>query len=307
MPAKDLRIEEQDLPLVAVLMPTFNGALYLHDQILSIKNQTDVVVRVYVNDDGSSDGTVEMIEGFVEAGLVYRVFKSNRIGSTQAFFRLLFEAQDEKYIAFSDQDDIWHPEKLQKSVKLLESEKSQMVFTSREHINAQGLTIGFSPRIRKSPGFRNALVENIAYGNTQLISEVACKTILRVGAVPVRHFDAWVYLIVSAEHKVTFLDLPLTKYRIHKNNQVGVRRKLDFRQAKKGLQNYYHQNRLFLQRNLANVDEVTISTIETHMRICDSRSLKCFLPRSNFIAYRQSRLDQFLIRLVLPFSSGRQK
>jgi hypothetical protein len=182
-----------------------------------------------------------------------------------------------------------------------------MVFTSREHINAQGLTIGFSPRIRKSPGFRNALVENIAYGNTQLISEAACKTILRVGAVQVRHFDAWVYLIVSAEHKVSFLDLPLTKYRIHKNNQVGVRRKLDFRQAKKGLQDFYHQNRLFLERNLGNVDEVTISTIETHMRICDSRSLKCFFPRSNFIAYRQSRLDQFLIRLVLPFSSGRQK
>ena len=292
---------------MAVLLPTFNGDLYLEVQLLSITSQVGVEVRVYVNDDGSTDNTPELIQKFVRNGLIYRSFTSNRIGSTQAFFKLLFEAQHENYIAFCDQDDIWDPEKLQKSVKLLDSENSQMVFTSREHINSDGITIGFSPRIRKSPGFRNALVENIAYGNTQLISEAACKTILRVGAVPVRHFDAWVYLIVSAMHKVSFLDLPLTKYRIHRNNQVGVRRKLNFSQAKKGLQNYYHQNRILLQSNLHNVDQATISAIENHMLICESRSVRWFFTRSRFIAYRQRRLDQFLLRLALPYSSGRQK
>ena len=303
----ELNSKKKSLPRVAVLLPTFNGDLYLEDQLLSISSQVGVEVRVYVNDDGSTDNTPELIQKFIKDGLIYRSFKSDRIGSTQAFFKLLFEAQHENYIAFSDQDDIWDNEKLQKSIEILESENSQMVYTSREHINSQGLTVGFSPRVRKRPGFRNALVENIAYGNTQLICNEACKEILRVGVVPVKHFDSWVYLIVSAVFKISFLDLPLTKYRIHKNNQIGVRKRLDFRQGSKGLQDYYHQNRILLQSNLYNIDHATISAIKNHILICESRSLRWFFTSSSFIAYRQGRLDQFLLRLVLPYSSGRQK
>ena len=180
-----------------------------------------------------------------------------------------------------------------------------MVFTSREYIDAKGLTIGLSPRIRKKPGLGNALVENIAYGNTQMICSEVRKTILSVGAVPVKHFDSWVYLIVCAAYKTSFLNLPLTKYRIHNNNQIGVRKRLDFRPAARGLHDYYLQNRILLQSNLAEVDQASISAIENHLLICDSRSLRWCFNRSRFIAYRQRRLDQFLMRLVLPFSSGR--
>jgi glycosyltransferase involved in cell wall biosynthesis len=300
-------MEKQPLPTVGVLLPTYNGSLFLEDQLLSIRSQIGVVVRVYVNDDGSTDTTAQIIEKFISSNLIYKSFSSNRIGSTQAFFKLLLEAKNEKYIAFCDQDDIWDPEKLQKSIEILESENSQMVFTSRKYIDAQGLTIGTSPVIRRSPGFRNALVENIAFGNTQLIGSDAIKLILRLGTVPVKHFDAWVYLIVSAVYKISFLDLPLTKYRIHEENQIGLRNRLDFKGARKGLADYYYQNRILLQSNLESVDQATISAIEDHMSICDSRSLRWFFSRSRFIAYRQRRLDQFLIRLVLPFSSGWQK
>ena len=300
-------MQKQPLPTVGVLLPTFNGGLYLEDQLLSIRSQIGVEVRVYINDDGSTDNTPQIIEKFMSSDFIYKGFSSNRIGSTQAFFKLLLEAKNEKYIAFCDQDDIWDPEKLQKSIEILESENSQMVFTSRKYIDAQGLTIGISPVIRRSPGFRNALVENIAFGNTQLIGSDAIKLILRLGAVPVKHFDAWVYLIVSAVYKISFLDLPLTNYRIHGENQIGLRKRLDFKGARKGLADYYYQNLMLLQSNLESVDQATISAIEDHMSICDSRSLRWFFSRSRFIAYRQRRLDQFLIRLLLPFSSGRQK
>jgi glycosyltransferase involved in cell wall biosynthesis len=294
-------------PTVAVLLPTFNGAMFLQEQLLSINSQIGVEVRVYINDDGSTDGSLQIIEKFMNNGHVYKMFKSNRIGSTQAFFRLLEETENETYIAFCDQDDIWDPEKLQKSVQILEREGSQMVFTSREYIDAKGKTIGFSPRIRKKPGLRNALVENIAYGNTQMICSEVRKAILSIGAVPVKHFDSWVYLIVCAAFKISFLDLPLTKYRIHSDNQIGVRGRFDFRRATRGLHDYYLQNRILLQSNLADIDQATISAIENHMLICDSRSLRWFFNRSRFIAYRHRRLDQFLMRLVLPFSSGAQK
>jgi glycosyltransferase involved in cell wall biosynthesis len=289
---------------VGVLLPTFNGGLHLRDQLLSIRSQVGVDVRVYVNDDGSTDGSLQVLEEFIRSGLVFKLFSSNRIGSTQAFFKLLLEAKNEEYIAFCDQDDIWDSEKLQKSIGIMVRENSQMVFTRRKYIDGRGFALGFSPRIRKTPGFRNALIENIAYGNTQLIGSGAIKTILRVGAVPVKHFDAWIYLIVSAVHKISFLDLPLTNYRIHSENQIGLRKRLDFRRARNGLQDYYRQNQILLQSNLTYVDQATISAIETHMSICDSRSLRLVFSRSKFIAYRQRRLDQFLIRLFLPFSSG---
>jgi hypothetical protein len=119
-----------------------------------------------------------------------KVFKSGRIGLIAAFFTLLTEVGDEKYIAFSNQDDIWNHKKLLKGISVIQSEKREMVFSGREHADRKGVTFGFSSRVRKSPSWRNARVENIAFGNTQLITRKARGEILKIGPVPVKHFDA---------------------------------------------------------------------------------------------------------------------
>ena len=99
--------------------------------------------------------------------------------------------------------------------------------------------------MRKSPSWRNALVENIAFGNTQLITRKALAEILKIGPVPVKHLGAWVYLVISSLFKVSYTQTSLIKYRVHSGNQIGVLRLFDYFRGLKGLLENYNQNRIF--------------------------------------------------------------
>lgn len=294
-------------PVVAVLMPTYNGGLFLAEQLQSISNQVGVQVNLYINDDGSTDDTLGIVHEWLSNGFVYKVFKSDRIGSSAAFFKLLAEVGDEKYVAFSDQDDIWNHEKLLKGISVIENEKSEMVFSAREHVDQNGKTFGFSSPVRKPPGWRNALVENIAFGNTQLITRKAGKEVLKVGTVPVKHFDAWVYLLISAIFKVSYIDTPLIKYRVHAGNQVGVRGLFSYFRGPIGLREYYNQNCLLLSVAQGRIDHKRLLSLEKHIKVSENRNPITFLQRSNLIAYRQNSLDQILTLLILPFSGLKRK
>ena len=97
---------------IAVLMSTYNGEEFLRDQIESILNQEKVNVTLYVRDDGSSDRTVEILSSYEEQGKLKLICGKN-CGVGNSFMHLLYTSdQDFDFYAFSDQDDIWLPDKL---------------------------------------------------------------------------------------------------------------------------------------------------------------------------------------------------
>ena len=99
------------IPYVAVLMSTWNGEKYLQAQIDSILKQEGVQVKLIVRDDGSSDATAAILEEYQQAGkLSWHAGKN--LGYTASFMELCKNAPSADYYAFSDQDDIWLPEKL---------------------------------------------------------------------------------------------------------------------------------------------------------------------------------------------------
>jgi rhamnosyltransferase len=110
-------------PRVAVLMATFNGASFFLDQISSIKAQVGVGVNVFISDDGSTDGTVNLIESILHksppAILLPKV--TSRGGAGQNFYRLIRDIPltDYEYFAFADQDDIWKSDKLLRAINQL--------------------------------------------------------------------------------------------------------------------------------------------------------------------------------------------
>ena len=73
------------IPRVTVLLATFNGVKFLDQQLNSLTGQHEVEVEVYANDDGSTDGTVDLLEIWKETGLIKKITRSNQIGSSQAF------------------------------------------------------------------------------------------------------------------------------------------------------------------------------------------------------------------------------
>lgn len=110
-------------PRVSVLITTFNGGIYLNDQLKSIANQSEVEVYILASDDCSSDNTPKLLQEALDLGSLLILLPKQKCGSAAAnFFRLLRDADftHVDYVALSDQDDIWQEDKLSHAVQKIQ-------------------------------------------------------------------------------------------------------------------------------------------------------------------------------------------
>ncbi len=210
-------------------MATYNGGRFLTPQLESIREQTIAEIDVLASDDGSTDDTSSILESFAANWPKGRfdIVRGPGQGFADNFRSLLARTDiDADYFAFSDQDDIWRPDKLEAAIAWLASRPPDCpaLYCSRtELIDEGGRHIGFSPAFLRPPGLRNALVQSIAGGNTMvfnraayaLLSEAARRTAFLT-------HDWWSYLLVTAaDGEVHYALKPRVLYRQHGNNLVG--------------------------------------------------------------------------------------
>ena len=108
-------------PLVSVLMPAYNSELYIAEAIQSILNQTYQNIELIIFDDGSSDKTRQVIQGFTDPRII-KVFSDQNYGVVRARNEMI-DRTTGKYIALMDADDIADPTRLEKQVSILETGK----------------------------------------------------------------------------------------------------------------------------------------------------------------------------------------
>lgn len=111
-----MNVSVSPIPRVAVLLAAYNGMQWLPEQLESILDQAGVEVTVFVSVDRSSDGTFEWVTELAQRNprLLPLPYGEQFGGAAKNFFRLLrdVDLQEFDYVAFADQDDIWHPSKL---------------------------------------------------------------------------------------------------------------------------------------------------------------------------------------------------
>ena len=119
---------DSNLPSVAVLMATYNGAKYIRQQMDSILAQQNVDISVFVRDDHSSDETVAIVNDYAQRGKIFLLSqKPAQLRVTKNFYSIVQEIDLSKvdYMAYSDQDDIWLPNKMDEAIKALTENRSQ--------------------------------------------------------------------------------------------------------------------------------------------------------------------------------------
>lgn len=113
---------------VLVLMSTYNGECYLRDQLSSLYRQECVDVHLLVRDDGSSDGTISILNEFSDKYGKMTILMGENMGPAKSFHYLIYLAHLEykgyDYYAFCDQDDVWKSDKIKNAVALLEGESA---------------------------------------------------------------------------------------------------------------------------------------------------------------------------------------
>lgn len=189
--------------------------------------------RLIASDDGSDDATKPVIAGFSarHPGRDIALIDGPRRGFAQNFLYLLRAAgPDTPFAALSDQDDIWLPGKLTRGLAALSGipKAEPALYCGRTLVCDAALNpVGLSPLFARPPGFRNALVQSIAGGNTMILNRAALTLAQQASREPdeiVSH-DWWLYQIVAgAGGRVIYDPEPQVLYRQHGANLVGANR-----------------------------------------------------------------------------------
>lgn len=214
---------------VAILLCTYNGSRFLGEQLESFVKQTHENWVVYASDDGSSDDTLLLLNKYQQMlGKDRLILLSGpREGFARNFLSLVKNRSIiADYFAFSDQDDIWFEDKLERSIaKVAAPHDIPALYCSRTRlISADKQVQGFSPLFSAAPDFANALVQSIAGANTMLINVQARELLAQTpdDAVIVAH-DWLTYLLVTGCGGTVFYDSqPTLDYRQHSENLIGA-------------------------------------------------------------------------------------
>lgn len=215
---------------VAILLCTFDGQRFLSDQLESLRSQTYPDWELWVSDDGSQDRTRVILDSFQASAGADRssIHNGPAEGFVANFLSLVCHASiTADYYAFSDQDDVWEPEKLERAVNWLKSVPQSVpaLYCSRTRlVDPENNEIGLSPLFPKSPTFANALTQNVGGGNTMVFNHAARELIRLAGDnVDVVAHDWWAYLVVTGCGGQVFYDpIPSIRYRQHENNLIGA-------------------------------------------------------------------------------------
>ena len=208
---------------VQVLLSSYNGEQYIKEQLDSILKQDNVKVELLIRDDGSTDRTVEILREYEKKWNNIQVIYGENIGVIESFFTLIENASMEKeYIAFSDQDDRWLPEKLIRAVRKMKVEQPMVYCSAKQLVDAQlnPLPSGISYKtVRTTLG--NALVENMCTGCTCVINREMLQLLQgRKPKFTIMH-DFWIYLVGTCFGTVIYDKESYILYRQHGNNTLG--------------------------------------------------------------------------------------
>jgi glycosyltransferase involved in cell wall biosynthesis len=293
-----------DNPKVVILLATLNGEEYLAEQLQSFRDQSHTNWELLVSDDGSVDRTAEIVSAFAnQVPQRVTVQQGPGKGFWQNFLSLVRnKGSDGEFFAYSDQDDVWFPTKLQKAVGWLAGlpdDVPALYFTRTALVGKNGKLLGFSPLFARTPSFQNALVQNIGGGNTMVFNRAA-RSMLAAAPPDIELIahDWWTYQMVTGVGGVTRYDpWPSVKYRQHEHNLVGSnvgmrQRTLRLRAFAKGRVVTWNDTNIAALNKMRHL--LTPSSVATLDQFAEAR--KTQLPKRLYLlwkagAYRQSVLD----------------
>ena len=215
---------------VNILMSTYNGQQFLAEQIRSIQEQSYTDWTLFIRDDGSSDNTKEILKDFEHQDSRIHLIdndKSDNLGVIKSFHKLVNHDRADYYF-FSDQDDVWLPNKLELSLKEAQNYLADlplMVYMDLKVVN-QDLKIMTESMVKSQSHHANTelvqeLTENTVTGGVAMINHALAEMWQETDDILMH--DWYLALLASAFGNLVFIDQPGELYRQHSDNVLGAR------------------------------------------------------------------------------------
>ena len=221
-----------------ILLAVYNGESFLAEQIDSILGQDCADWHLKISDDGSVDASVGVIEDYTRRfpEKIGRVYPPHRFGNARDHFFWLMKNCEADYMLFCDQDDVWHSDKVRKTVDALKTAEAEfgaempiLVFTDQTVVDEKLRVI--APSLmelqRQDPyaqDYRNLLIKNVVTGCTVGINRALAELAGKCTAPEktIMH-DWWLGLVAARFGKMVYLDESTMEYRQHGDNSVGAK------------------------------------------------------------------------------------
>jgi glycosyltransferase involved in cell wall biosynthesis len=218
---------------VSIALATYDGARFLPAQLESYLDQTHPPDELVIGDDGSTDATLELLEAFARrAPFPVNITRNpERLGFSRNFLSIAARTTGD-LVAFSDQDDVWHPTKLRRCVQVVSDHPTVTLVNHRARIiDHDGRPTGGSFPDRG----RTRLVRRLgldpwtpAYGLTIVVRRKIVDLATRLERPlsfdldgSAMDHDEWVAFLARSLFDVAILDEDLVDYRRHATNVIG--------------------------------------------------------------------------------------
>ncbi len=215
-------------------MAAYNGERFISKQIDSILKQTYTNWRLFIRDDRSEDGTVNIIKTYekLDNRITLVTDKLPKLGSCQNFSALMNCITDiNNYIMFADQDDIWLPDKIEDTLKEMmsfenkyESDVPVLIHTNFQYVDYNLEVIKSKENFQavkiSDLKFAHLLAQNPVYGCTMMMNKKLVNVVKTIPVAAENH-DYWIALVASAFGKICYLNKKTILYRQHQSNVSG--------------------------------------------------------------------------------------
>jgi glycosyltransferase involved in cell wall biosynthesis len=225
--------------MVRIILCSRNGEKYIGEQVRSILNQTCTDLRLLVSDDASEDRTPAVLNDIREENpdRITVIRQETPSGGACAHFLKVLSVygKDDDYVMFSDQDDVWDPDKVERTLSAMkEAEKKYgsavpLLVHCDSRIVGEDMSV-LSPSFvryqKMSPernGLNQLLVQNNVTGAAMMMNKSLVSLVNNAGLPDhaVMH-DHWIALTAASFGKIIFLDRALYSYRQHRKNELGA-------------------------------------------------------------------------------------
>ena len=220
---------------VEILLSTFNGGVYLEEQLKSFEKQTFQDWRLIVRDDGSDDNSIEVIESFAAKYPDRVVFVNipKKLHGVLGAYAQLMDYSCCDYIFFADQDDVWNVDKLEIMLGYIRNAEkvhgrdkpilvySDLCVTNESLAEKSGsfFKIQHLDPLRYLPN--NILIQNIVPGCSMAMNKAMIDLCIPVPEEAILH-DWWVMLTASVFAEIVYIPEQLMLYRRHISNVTSV-------------------------------------------------------------------------------------
>ena len=214
---------------VSIAVATFNGAKFIVEQLESLARQSYPPHEVVVSDDCSTDGTVELIAAFAkDAPFEIRIVRNEVNRGYRDNFMHAASLCKSPIVAFCDQDDIWHADKLLETVKYFEDPAVKLVHHNANIIDAEGrfLRVALNSRMlseRQAPRYFALGFTEVFRGELLAFSQLRDLSVDHQKPSQKLAHDQWIFFLAAALGKVVFIDKSLVDYRQHAQNAYGLK------------------------------------------------------------------------------------